>query len=69
MIPPITRDQQLIDQNGRPTMAFLQILQEMAKAIDAGAAFADAVAEVTAPVGGGTVDTEARAAIAAIISA
>lgn len=61
-LQPVTREGQLGSDE------FLQVLQEMAREIEALQDKLDAIAAVTAPSGGATVDAEARTAIAAIIA-
>lgn len=54
--------------NGQPTLDGLKLLQGMHDEIVTLQNKLDAIAAVTAPSGGATVDSEARAAINAIIS-
>jgi len=61
-LPPITGVERFVNQDGTLSLDGQRILGEIAKRLDAIAALSD-------PTGGGTVDTEARASIAAIIDA
>jgi hypothetical protein len=61
-IPPITGFERFVDENGTLSLDGQRILGEITKRLDAIAAISD-------PTGGGTVDAEARTAIAAIIDA
>jgi len=62
MTVPFSGSERLVDANGYPTDEFKIILAQLIKV-------STDTAAVTAPTGGATVDTEARAAIAAIIAA
>ena len=60
---------QYVSQDGRLTMAGMQLLDAQARQIAALEAKLAALGLVTTPAGGGTQDAEARAAINAIINA
>ena len=54
--------QRYFNQDGTPTPAMLQLWEEMERRLDA-------IAAVSPASGGATVDTQARAALAALIAA
>lgn len=61
--------QQYFDANGRPTIAGMELLEDMARRLQSAEDKLSAIADVTAPTGGGTTDAEARTAINAILAA
>jgi len=58
----------MVGANGQPTAALLLLLRDYERRLAASEAQMAAIAAVTAPSGGATVDAEARTAIAAIIA-
>ena len=55
--------------DGRPTLAFIQQWQNLQRRVETAEAKLTAIADITAPSGGGTIDTQARTAINAILAA
>lgn len=55
-------------QGGKPTLAFMRLLQEYERRLADLETKLAAIAAVAAPTGGATTDAEARTAINAIIS-
>ena len=61
-IPPVNSVEAFVTPDDRLSLEGQQMLQEIVKRLNA-------IADVTTPTGGATVDAEARAAIAALIAA
>ena len=61
-IPPVNSVEAFVTPDDRLSLEGQQMLQEIVKRLNA-------IADVTAPTGGATVDAEARAAIVALIAA
>lgn len=59
---------QYFDATGRPTLAGQRLLQNTADRLEALEAKLTAIAAITAPTGGATIDAESRAAINSIIT-
>lgn len=62
-------NQQIVMPDGKPTRDMVEIIQRIVNDLDAANAKLAAIAALADPAGGVTVDTEARAAIAAILDA
>ncbi len=61
--------QRYFDEGGRPTIAGMELLEDMVRRLDDAESKIAAIAAVADPSGGTTVDSEARAAIVSIIGA
>lgn len=61
-VVPLLNDQPVTAKGDRPSHDLVEVIQRLVAAIRA-------VGAVPAPTGGATVDTEARAALAAIVAA
>lgn len=68
-IPPLSGIEAYVTSDGKLTWEGQRMFQAIIDLVEASEGKLDAVAGVTAPAGGGTVDAEARTAIAAIITA
>ncbi len=69
MIKPVSGEIVYFTQDGRLTYDGLALMQDIIKAVNASSDGLTAIAAVTAPAGGATVDAESRTAISAIIAA
>lgn len=61
--------QTIISGDGKPSPALIEVMDRLVRRVSALEARLNAIAAVAAPTGGATTDTEARAAIAAILAA
>lgn len=59
----------IVDENGQPTMEFLEIMDRLHQRSIALDTFVSALATISDPSGGATIDAEARTAINAILDA
>lgn len=59
----------IANPDGTPTPEFIEVMQRLTEAAREGQDTFAELADVSAPAGGSTVDTEARAAISAMIAA
>ena len=66
---PITGVERYTQSDGRLTPDGQKVLQEMQGRLDALEAKLEAIAAVSAPSGGSTIDAEARTALSAVITA
>jgi hypothetical protein len=69
MIPPVSADETYVTADGRLTARGVILFKQIIAALGATGGRLDAVAAVAAPAGGATVDTQARAAIVAMLAA
>lgn len=65
----VSDQEQYVGANGFATIAMLRLLKDYERRLALAESKLTAIAAVTAPAGGGTVDSEARTAINAILSA
>jgi len=65
---PLQQGFRYVNDDGSLSLQGLELFREMQRRIEAQDAKLAEIAAVVAPVGGATVDAEARAAIAAIIA-
>lgn len=66
---PLLKDQPVTLDGRRASPDLLEVVQILAREVNALQAKLSAIAAVTAPSGGATVDAQSRTAIAAIIAA
>lgn len=66
---PLFPNQPVTTRGDLPSLDLIEVIQRLSSEVQSLRAQMDAIAAVSAPAGGGTVDSEARTAINAIRSA
>ena len=66
---PLLRTQPATSDGKAASQELLEVIQGLVREVNALSAKLDAIAAITAPAGGGTVDSQSRTAINAIIAA